>query len=306
MTDRGTGAGISSLALSVLINTLFDQYRGVASGIKYAGASLSSLIFAQILVLMQKAYGLRGTFLLCGGIMIHSTALVIPLKEPLWKKPRHTLHELQKVHENEAIDTIGQHQSHSPQGQSPSERTALLQLESAWKCLRFFQKPIFYVVILYSLLGDYSSLTFQTTFVDYAMDKGFSLTVAESLVMYNSTIALLGGLVIPLIADWKFLRRSTLVTISCFVLACALLILPHVRSFSALFVTALFAAMFLGTNASIKTVLMADYLGVDGISTCWAILGPAAVPVWLCNPAIIGKFRSLPFKMQTSWFNLFF
>lgn len=271
----------------------FDQYRGIASGIIFAGFSLSSLIFARVLVIMQEVYGFRSIFFLCGAIMMNGTALVIPLKEPQWKKPKDIFYKNQECPQISWIDTNIKQQSSFPHRHSFSEPPSSFKHVTARKSMRLFRKPLFYVIIVYSVLGDYTRLTFQTTIVDYVMDKGFSLTASESLVIYYSITELLGRVVISIIADRNVVNRSTLVAINLFMLACAVLLLPHVSSFSCVHVACLCTAMFSAFITSMKSVLMADYLGVDAISPCWAIVGLACLPLWCCNSMIIGKWLRL-------------
>ncbi|CAN7995564.1 unnamed protein product, partial [Ixodes hexagonus] len=59
----GIGLGTFTISLGIIVMMFFDKYRGIAHGIKFAGFSLSSLLFAQILVLMQETYAFRGTLL---------------------------------------------------------------------------------------------------------------------------------------------------------------------------------------------------------------------------------------------------
>ncbi|CAN7986223.1 unnamed protein product, partial [Ixodes pacificus] len=59
----GTGLGIFTVSLGIITMMYFDQYRGIASGIIFAGFSLSSLIFARVLVIIQEVYGFRSIFL---------------------------------------------------------------------------------------------------------------------------------------------------------------------------------------------------------------------------------------------------
>uniref|UniRef100_A0A6M2CZV1 Putative monocarboxylate transporter n=1 Tax=Rhipicephalus microplus TaxID=6941 RepID=A0A6M2CZV1_RHIMP len=63
----------------------FDKYRGVASGIKFAGYSMASLLFPTILTSLRDAYGLRGCMLVYAALTMNVTALTLLLKEPPWQ-----------------------------------------------------------------------------------------------------------------------------------------------------------------------------------------------------------------------------
>ncbi|KAL3221519.1 hypothetical protein MRX96_050245 [Rhipicephalus microplus] len=87
---HGTGVGVVCLTLIVVVMMYFDKYRGIASGMKFAGYSLSSLLYPVILTSLKDAYGFRGALLICAALTMNVTALSLLLKEPPWwtSKPR--------------------------------------------------------------------------------------------------------------------------------------------------------------------------------------------------------------------------
>lgn len=70
---HGTGIGLLALC-SVVINQHFKRYRASASGISNAGFTVGGLIFPPLVQTLTEKYGIRGTFLICGGLMLNSTA----------------------------------------------------------------------------------------------------------------------------------------------------------------------------------------------------------------------------------------
>ncbi|XP_049519482.1 uncharacterized protein LOC125943941 [Dermacentor silvarum] len=83
---QGAGSGIVSVAVTVVIMMYFDKYRGFATGIRYAGYSLSSLLYPPVLALLDELFSFRQVLLLFGAISLHLTPLVLALKEPPWAK----------------------------------------------------------------------------------------------------------------------------------------------------------------------------------------------------------------------------
>ncbi|KAH8039009.1 hypothetical protein HPB51_004829 [Rhipicephalus microplus] len=81
---HGTGVGVVCLTLIVVVMMYFDKYRGIASGMKFAGYSLSSLLYPVILTSLKDAYGFRGALLICAALTMNVTALSLLLKEPPW------------------------------------------------------------------------------------------------------------------------------------------------------------------------------------------------------------------------------
>ncbi|KAH7959736.1 hypothetical protein HPB49_013346 [Dermacentor silvarum] len=81
----GVGVGVVCVTLVIVVMMYFDKYRGIASGIKYTGYSLASLLFPMILTSLKDAYGFRGSMLVYAAITMNVTALTLLLKEPPWE-----------------------------------------------------------------------------------------------------------------------------------------------------------------------------------------------------------------------------
>ncbi|XP_065286620.1 monocarboxylate transporter 9-like isoform X1 [Dermacentor albipictus] len=82
---HGVGVGIVCVTLVIVVMMYFDKYRGVASGLKFAGYTLASLLFPTILTSLKDAYGFRGSMLVYAAITMNVTALTLLLKEPPWE-----------------------------------------------------------------------------------------------------------------------------------------------------------------------------------------------------------------------------
>ncbi|XP_077534779.1 uncharacterized protein LOC144146725 [Haemaphysalis longicornis] len=81
---QGAGSGIVCLTVTLIVMMYFDRYRGIAIGIRYAGYSLSSLIYAPVLARLGDTFSFNQVLLLFAGISLHLTPLVLLLKEPPW------------------------------------------------------------------------------------------------------------------------------------------------------------------------------------------------------------------------------
>uniref|UniRef100_A0A4D5RP51 Putative monocarboxylate transporter n=2 Tax=Ixodes TaxID=6944 RepID=A0A4D5RP51_IXOSC len=70
---HGTSIGLLALC-SVVINQHFLKFRAMASGISNAGFTIGGLIFPPLVQELFDRFGVRGMFLLCGALMLNSTA----------------------------------------------------------------------------------------------------------------------------------------------------------------------------------------------------------------------------------------
>ncbi|EEC08926.1 monocarboxylate transporter, putative, partial [Ixodes scapularis] len=93
-----------------------------------------------------------------------------------------------------------------------------------------FCKPMFFIIVLLGVIIHYTHNVFLSTIVDFAMDRGMSLDTASSLIVYSSLTDFVGSLGLPLFADKKVLRRSTLVMWSYALLGTCLLFFSVVRT----------------------------------------------------------------------------
>ncbi|XP_049519376.1 uncharacterized protein LOC119444543 isoform X2 [Dermacentor silvarum] len=167
--------------------------------------------------------------------------------------------------------------------------------------LHVLRTPTFYVILVPIVAADITLPMLAFTIVDYAGDKGVPLDIAAVLVSCQCAGGFCGRLVIPLISD-RTPRGRCVIGSCCFVLiSLCFLLMPHIASFAAVATVTFLAGAQQGYLATIKTVLVADYLGVQKVAVCWGIMGLLSMPLIFCQPSIIGAFRDT----QGSYDNLY-
>ncbi|KAH6932094.1 hypothetical protein HPB50_002849 [Hyalomma asiaticum] len=161
--------------------------------------------------------------------------------------------------------------------------------------------PTFYMILLPIVAADMTLPLFSCTIVDYAGDKGVPLDVAAVLVSCQCAGGFCGRLVIPLISDRTPSGRCAVGSVTFLLIALCFVVMPHVISLAAIAAVTFIAGAQQGYLATIKTVFVADYLGVNKVAVCWGITGFLSMPVLFCQPYIIGAFRD----RQGSYDNLY-
>lgn len=78
---HGTSIGLLSL-FSAVVNQHFVKYRAVASGIANAGFTVGGFLFPPVMKALEEKYGIRGTFLIFGAIMLNSVAGALLQRTP--------------------------------------------------------------------------------------------------------------------------------------------------------------------------------------------------------------------------------
>ncbi|KAH9365015.1 hypothetical protein HPB48_016577 [Haemaphysalis longicornis] len=121
------------------------------------------------------------------------------------------------------------------------------------------------------------------------MDKGWERQDATSLIMCLSVGSLAGRLLLPHIADFGFISRSSLMAVCYMAFAAAYLVMPHVSSFHGVILVCVVSGASVGCAMSLKPVLMADYMGIDQIAPTMGVTGIIQLPLLIGNPSILGK-----------------
>lgn len=155
-----------------------------------------------------------------------------------------------------------------------------------------FRTPAFYVFLVATVAGDYSGVSFNTTIVDYAVDKGIDVGVATHLVEFGAVGHLLGRIIIMPLSDWAPISRLPLFASSYALEAICALIVPHIGSSFGQIVTVRVAETTVtGFSSAIRGILLAQYMGVDRLASCMGLYGLVMIPVSLGSASIIGFFR---------------
>ncbi|XP_077511410.1 monocarboxylate transporter 12-like isoform X2 [Amblyomma americanum] len=297
---HGLGCGVFFVAISVFLMMYFDRYRGITNGIKNLGGTAASVVFPKLILLVQGFYGFRACLLLYGALAMHLTALGMLTKEPPWSRTIVSSSSSSHTHSREADVDTEEHKKRlndaNAEGSSSSEmakvnnkeRTALhLSLDLR----RLFKMPVFYVIVVSGVLGYYTQSIFFATIVDFAKDKGFSLTESANVMLYFGVTETVGRLCLPFAADRGLLRRSTLMALSFTAMAASMVLLERGATLLALTAGASLFAAFFGAAVTVEGVVISDYLGVESLSFVFGFTGAVSVPFFFGNPFVLGFFR---------------
>uniref|UniRef100_A0A6B0V1I1 Putative monocarboxylate transporter n=1 Tax=Ixodes ricinus TaxID=34613 RepID=A0A6B0V1I1_IXORI len=149
-----------------------------------------------------------------------------------------------------------------------------------------------FYVLLVSWLALYLNMDIVlSTIVDFAEDIGVSESKAAALLSYASITDALGRLLIPLVADKKLIRRSTLSAVNFLALALFVAVLASVRSYVILVIITLPMAAGIGCSQAMFGALLADYIGLQRLSAGYGLCSVIGAPILLLKPLLIGYFR---------------
>ncbi|CAN7986195.1 unnamed protein product, partial [Ixodes pacificus] len=287
---HGCGTGMMLVTLAILVLEYFQKYRGAATGIRYAGETFTAIVFPYVLLYLRRSFGFNGMLLLLGGIVMNSSALMLLLKIP------NSSANKQDANRKPTPPWSGNIKDTSRYGTSKISNgngtmPVNCEIEDRSELLVMIRKPIFYVIILSGVVGNYSENIFLTTIIDFATDSGVSLSTATSIILYTSATDLLGRLALPFFADKTSVKSKSLVLCCHVLLGLSMMLLPHhATSFPLLLFISLCIAMFIACVITMKSLLIADYFGYKKISVMYGLSGLVALPLFMANPRILGKF----------------
>ncbi|KAH7957686.1 hypothetical protein HPB52_021896 [Rhipicephalus sanguineus] len=85
----GASYGALVIGAAVYVVSYFHEYRGFATGIKFLGVSLSGIVGPSLLSHLASEHGLKGCFLITGGLTLHLIPLAFMLRyaKPVLRSP---------------------------------------------------------------------------------------------------------------------------------------------------------------------------------------------------------------------------
>ncbi|KAH9377533.1 hypothetical protein HPB48_013044 [Haemaphysalis longicornis] len=310
--------------------TLFDKLKGTALSLTFGAWGIAGFFAPAVLTKLRTVYALDGTLLMTGAIVLHAIPLSILLRYPRpinvgyfkniitsWsaQKPGDSpkLRAISTLTPSEPwkIDKEVRAQGTFGKGNVPEESRpkghvsnpqetpqkslkvgisrAVRRLSSA--AATVFKTPAFYVFMVATVVGDYSMVSVGTTLLDYAVDHGVNVDDATKLASLGAIGQLFGRLFLMPLADWAPIIRLPCFAGSFTLAAICTLILPHATSFGHIITLQIFVTTAQGFIVSVRSLLLAEYLGIERLATCVGLYGIILVPVSLCSPSIVGFFR---------------
>ncbi|XP_037565949.1 monocarboxylate transporter 9-like isoform X2 [Dermacentor silvarum] len=294
---QGAGTGTTLLGIAMYLLLYFDKYKATVTAIKDVGMVAAGVAAVPWTSLLVKEYGLQGSLLLTGGFMIHIVPLVMLIRTPrplqiCQGKKDNTMSAQQANADSAPTMKITTKSVRQKEQFVPSPNKKLLASSSSPPSVfTVFKWFPFSVLVLLQVIADYTFATFMTTIVDYAADKGAELERAKTIIMFTALGQALGRVVVPLASDKISFSRSPIAVACLLVTAVCFAVITSVSAFEEMVALACLAGVAQGYIHCIRSVLVADHVGMDRFSLCYGIGGLVGAPLSLSGPAILGFFR---------------
>ncbi|KAH6935454.1 hypothetical protein HPB50_006018 [Hyalomma asiaticum] len=300
----GFGASLTSFAIYTMI--YFEKYMATATSLKYAAWSASGLVGPSIVSLLANYYGLRGTLLLIGAIMLNGLPLIMLIKRPrpmkLWCSSSHSKPRQSSSSPSSEQHTMKEDQS-AVEHPSPHSTVASAVAPSslpkgidrlgltARGVAELFRTSEFFALLFVYAVFDWTGTLHSTTSVDYGRDKGASLETAKYVLTCNAFGQIVGRLALSFASD-KIPHSHCPLAAACLVASCLSFVgCSLVSSFTSFMALNGLLGVSQGYVTSIRSVVITQYLSVQRLPAFFAFLGVFLIPIALTGPSILGFFR---------------
>lgn len=275
------GQGLIFPSNMVVINTRFRTYRATASGLSYMGTTLIPFIFPPLIFFLLDTFGLRGTFLIVGGLAMNA----IP-GSLLISRPKDCETSPKRPEESKLSEETQEMCDRAANGGAVSRVKRVLHEE-----LPFLKSPMYFVIVATTLALRYIVGIFMITVVDYADTKGLSRWEIAVLLSCQSGGDMTGRLLSGQLSDRKFCQRRDVMAVSFLAMSASVLGFVFSDSFVVLALSSLLLGLAAGSSMILVSVLYSEYFGVRLLPTAITCAGLINAGLDAPKSLLIGYYR---------------
>ncbi|XP_075543049.1 monocarboxylate transporter 12-like isoform X3 [Dermacentor variabilis] len=259
------GAGMVFVASPTIISEHFVKHKGLATGVYFLGATLAAFVFPKLLEYLYDKYGLHGTLLIFGGMLMNGLAFSLFPRTPEWRRSA-SLGAEQPSSENEKHGT--------------------------WRHgMSVFKSPILYLFMYSFIVQSFGYECYIALFIDFAVDRGATLSTAVTVYAMGAIAEAFARLLLPAAVDRGLLSNKALMVIVFAGQGLILLVLPFLYIHGLIFAASVGTACAIGAGMIVIPVTVACYFGVERMSMSYGIIVASAGMFSFGKPTVIGYFR---------------
>ncbi|KAH7946332.1 hypothetical protein HPB49_023269 [Dermacentor silvarum] len=151
--------------------------------------------------------------------------------------------------------------------------------------------PAFYILLVATLVADYSQMSFGPTIVDYAGDNGIKPNAAARLVTFSAVLKLLGNVIVVPLSDIAPASRCFLLVVGFALESLSSLMMTDACSLVSITALQTIEALAQGYSAPARSILTAEYLCLDKCMTNAGLSGLVTIPLSFSGPSILGEHK---------------
>ncbi|XP_070389560.1 monocarboxylate transporter 2-like isoform X3 [Dermacentor albipictus] len=257
------GAGMVFVASPTIISEHFVKHKGLATGVYFLGATVAAFVFPKLLEYLYDQYGLHGTLLIFGGVLMNGLAFSLFPRTPEWSA-----------------------------GAERSASSAENDKHGTWRHgMSVFRSPILYLFMYSFIVQSFGYECYIALFIDFAVDRGATLSTAVTVYAMGAIPEAFARLLLPAAVDRGLLSNKALMVIVFAGQGLILLVLPFLYMHGLIFAASVGTACTIGAGMIVIPVTVACYFGVERMSMSYGIIVASAGMFSFGKPTVIGYFR---------------
>ncbi|KAM7285675.1 hypothetical protein ISCGN_032562 [Ixodes scapularis] len=281
----GAATGTTICTNVVVLNSYFVRRKASASGLNFAGASLGSMIFPPLIAKLTDWYGLQGTMLIIGAMVLNAMVGAFVLRSP--RESRDADDQLPA-----SLGSVDYMLSDPMAPVPPPGPIAWTGNHGKERAASFLWQPLFYPLILTGVVYGIVFSTYIVTIVDHVRDVSrVSSGLAALSVTAMSVGDLASRLVSGYITDRKFITREQLLVINFGSLGLCYVLLTFLTGLSYIALLALVFGLNAGGPIISIPVLLAEHCGNHHLPITFGIHRLFMGVSTLGRPFLIGYFK---------------
>lgn len=261
------GAGMVFVVSPTIISEHFVKHKGLATGVYFLGATMAAFVFPKLLEFLYDTYGLHGTLLIFGGLLMNGLAFSLFPRTPEWRKA-------------------------SPVGQKKGSSELPAAKYGTWRHgLSIFKSPVLYLFMYSFIVQSFGYECYIALFIDFAVDRGATLSTAVTVYAMGAIAEAFARLSLPAAVDRGLLSNKALLVIVFAGQGLILLVLPFLHIHALIFAASVGTACTIGAGMIVIPVTVSGYFGVERMSMAYGIIVASAGMFSFGKPTVIGYFR---------------
>ncbi|KAH7955660.1 hypothetical protein HPB52_002803 [Rhipicephalus sanguineus] len=261
------GAGMVFVVSPTIISEHFVKHKGLATGVYFLGATMAAFVFPKLLEYLYDRYGLHGTLLIFGAVLMNGLAFSLFPRTPQWRKT-------------------------APLQQKKGNAESSEENSGSWRHgLSIFKSPILYLFMYSFIVQSFGYECYIALFIDFAVDRGAALSTAVTVYAMGAIAEAFARLSLPAAVDRGLLSNKALLVIVFAGQGLILLILPFLHSHGLIFAASVGTACTIGAGMIVIPVTVSGYFGVERMSMAYGIIVASAGMFSFGKPTVIGYFR---------------
>lgn len=270
---NGIGIGFSYNPALTILSKYFHRRKRLATGISACGSGIGSLVFPQLIRLLEHSYGWRGTLLLLAGLNAQTIFLAALFRPPEERPVKQSVHDTER-NDSKMIKNMN-------------------EKEGSTRCLQEY-RPLFFNInficlCMHSMLSVFSSTLVYTHLGNYTLSLNFSRSDVTTIYTVMGGVVALSRLVFGIIPDLTNMSSYTLPCVAALVNGVVTCLFPFMTPLYVIYTYGVLFAVLISPYNTLCAPMTNDSVSDRLMPTAYGIVCMFCVPGVVFGAPLAGK-----------------